>query len=139
MKPESPYAVSKLSAHQLIGVYRKGYNLSVSSAISFNHESPRRGDHFVTRKVTKHVARVHLKLTENPLQLGNINSFRDWGHSRDYVKAFIKMMDLKESTEFVISTGTTHSVRELVEYTFKLIGINIKWRGEGLKEEGFCA
>lgn len=69
MKPESPYAVSKLSAHQLIEVYRKGYNLSVSSAISFNHESPRRGDHFVTRKVTKHVARVHLKLTENPLQL----------------------------------------------------------------------
>jgi GDPmannose 4,6-dehydratase len=122
-KPRSPYAISKLYSHWIAVNYRQSYKMYVSCGILFNHESPRRGIEFVSRKITDGVARIKLGLAKE-LTLGSLDSKRDWGYAGDYVKAIWKMLQLKEPDDFVISTGVTHSVREFVEQAFKYIGIN---------------
>lgn len=121
-KPTSPYAISKLAAHNLVINYRDSYSLFCCSGILFNHESPIRGKRFVTRKITDGIARIKSgKL--NKIQLGNLDSKRDWGHARDYVEAMWLMLQQKNPDDFVIATGETHSVRELCKLAFKYAGI----------------
>ena len=122
-KPRSPYAISKLFAHWASINYRESYNMFVSCGILFNHESPRRGIEFVTRKISDGVARIHLGLS-NSLSLGNLDAKRDWSFAGDYVNAIWKILQLDEPDNFVISTGETHSVREFVINAFEHIGIN---------------
>jgi len=134
--PRSPYAVAKQFAYWIVVNYREAYDIHASNGILFNHESPRRGPTFVTRKITQHVARINSGKLE-PLYLGNLNSSRDWGHAKDYVRAMWMMLQEDKPSDFVISTNETHSVREFVEKSFLCIGIPIKWKGEGLEEVGF--
>jgi len=134
--PRSPYAVAKQFAYWTVVNYREAYDIHASNGILFNHESPRRGPTFVTRKITQAVARIKAG-KQDCLYLGNLNSSRDWGHAKDYVRAMWLMLQQDKPSDFVISTNETHSVREFVEKAFKYIGISIKWRGEGLDEVGF--
>ncbi|EFA79664.1 GDP-mannose 4,6-dehydratase [Heterostelium album PN500] len=134
--PRSPYAVAKQFAFWICVNYREAYNMYACNGILFNHESPRRGGTFVTRKITRFVARIAQGHKE-VLTLGNINAKRDWGHARDYVEAMWLMLQQEKADDFVIATGETHSVREFVEKSFREINITIKWRGEGLDEEGY--
>ena len=127
--PRSPYAVAKQYAFWILVNYREAYGMHLTNGILFNHESPRRGRTFVTRKITHTVARIHAGL-EKCLYLGNLDSKRDWGHARDYVKGMWMMLQVDEPDDYVLATGETHSVREFVEKTFKAIGITIKWKGE---------
>lgn len=124
-QPVSPYACSKLCGHNFVVNYRKAYNLHLSSGILFNHESPRRGEKFVTKKVTKAVARIKLGL-QDKLILGNLEAKRDWGYTKEYVEAMWLMLQQEKSDDYVIATGETHSVQELVEYTFELAGLDWK-------------
>ena len=124
-QPVSPYACSKLCGHNFVVNYRKAYGLHLSSGILFNHESPRRGEKFVTKKVTKAVARIKLGL-QKKLVLGNLEAMRDWGYTKEYVEAMWLMLQQDVSDDYVIATGETHSVQELVEYTFSLAGLD--WR-----------
>ncbi|KAL1502146.1 hypothetical protein ABEB36_007333 [Hypothenemus hampei] len=133
--PRSPYACAKLYAYWIVINYRDAYGMFACNGILFNHESPRRGETFVTRKVTREVAKIHLGLSEC-LVLGNLNSKRDWGHARDYVEAMWLMLQQEKPDDFVIGTGETHSVKELVEETFRYIGKEIMWEGEGVQEIG---
>jgi GDPmannose 4,6-dehydratase len=133
--PRSPYAAAKLYAYWVVINYREAYNMYTCNGILFNHESPRRGENFVTRKVTRSVAQVHLGYRE-VFTLGNLGAMRDWGHARDYVKAMWMMLQLDEPDDFVIATNESHSVRELVVLAFKHIGLTITWRGKDLDEEG---
>ncbi|XP_050301238.1 GDP-mannose 4,6 dehydratase [Anthonomus grandis grandis] len=133
--PRSPYACAKLYAYWIVINYRDAYNMFACNGILFNHESPRRGETFVTKKITREVAKIHLGLSEC-LVLGNLNSKRDWGHARDYVEAMWMMLQQEKPEDFVISTGETHSVKEFVEEAFKHVGKEIVWEGEGLKEVG---
>ncbi|HHZ65329.1 MAG TPA: GDP-mannose 4,6-dehydratase, partial [Flavobacteriales bacterium] len=119
MKPTSPYGCSKLAAYCIVRNYRNSYNLFASNGILFNHESPRRGSNFVSAKIARGVAAISLKLA-NKLELGNLDSCRDWGHSNDYVKAMHKVLQHHEPDEFVISTMKTHSVRDFCEEAFSL-------------------
>jgi GDPmannose 4,6-dehydratase len=134
--PRSPYAVAKQFAYWMVVNYREAYDIHASNGILFNHESPRRGPTFVTRKITQAVARINAG-KQDCLYLGNLNSSRDWGHAKDYVRAMWMMLQQDKPSDFVISTNETHSVREFVEKSFKCIGIPIKWRGEGLEEVGY--
>ncbi|EGC39981.1 GDP-mannose 4,6-dehydratase [Dictyostelium purpureum] len=134
--PRSPYAVAKQYAYWIVVNYREAYNMYACNGILFNHESPRRGPTFVTRKITRFVAGIALGKKEI-LYLGNINAKRDWGHAKDYVEAMWLMLQQDKPQDFVIATGETHSVREFVEKSFREIGIEIKWRGEGINEEGY--
>lgn len=127
--PRSPYAVAKQYAFWILVNYREAYGMHLTNGILFNHESPRRGRTFVTRKITHTVARIHAGL-DKCLYLGNLDSKRDWGHARDYVKGMWMMLQVDEPDDYVLATGETHSVREFVEKTFKAIGITIKWKGE---------
>lgn len=133
--PRSPYACAKLYGYWIVINYREAYNLFGCNGILFNHESPRRGENFVTRKITRTVAKISLKQQE-VLELGNLDSKRDWGHARDYVEAMWMMLQLEKPEDFVIATGETHSVREFVEESFRFIGKEIEWRGAGVDEVG---
>jgi len=134
--PRSPYAVSKLFAHSMTINYRESYGIFACSGILFNHESPLRGMEFVTRKITDAVAKYKLGLN-NLLELGNIDSKRDWGYADDYVEGMYRMLQQSEPRDFVLGTGTTHSVREFVELAFKEIDIVVRWSGNGVDEEGY--
>lgn len=136
--PRSPYAVAKLYAYWIVVNYREAYNIFACNGILFNHESPLRGETFVTRKITRAAASIVLGL-QDKLYLGNLNSKRDWGHARDYVEAQWLMLQQEKPEDFVIATGEQHSVREFVELTFQELGIAIEWRGEGLHEVGIVA
>ncbi|AFM26266.1 GDP-mannose 4,6-dehydratase [Desulfomonile tiedjei] len=133
--PRSPYAVAKLYGYWIVRNYREAYNFFASNGILFNHESPMRGETFVTRKITRAVARIKLEM-QDKLYLGNLSAKRDWGYAGDYVSAMWLIMQHHEPDDFVIATGENHSVREFVERAFKEVGIIIEWRGEGLNEQG---
>ena len=123
MNPVSPYGCSKVFAYNIVRNYRNAYNLHACNGILFNHESPRRGSNFVTNKVVKTAVEIKLGLT-NKLELGNMDSFRDWGHSKDYVKAMHMIINHSNPDDFVVSTMTTHSVREMVEYVFNKLNLD---------------
>ena len=134
MKPVSPYAESKLKAHELIKEYRtKGF--FAVSGILFNHESPRRGKHFVTRKLTHSLVKLKLGL-QKVVKMGNLEAVRDWGYADDYVEAMWLMLEAKTPDDFVIATGECHTVRELVEAICEELGIHLHWHGKGLEERG---
>jgi len=133
--PRSPYGVAKLYAHWITVNYREAYGMFACSGILFNHESPLRGETFVTRKITRGLARIHEGL-ETCLYLGNLHSLRDWGHARDYVRAQWLMLQQPQAEDFVIATGVQHSVREFVTRAAAQLGMKIEWRGEGLDEHG---
>jgi len=133
--PRSPYAVAKQFAYWTVINYREAYNIHASNGILFNHESPRRGPTFVTRKITQAVAKIQVG-KQDCLYLGNLNAKRDWGHARDYIRAMWIMLQQEKPDDYVISTNETHSVREFVEKSFKVIGIDIEWKGEGIDEVG---
>lgn len=133
--PRSPYGVAKLYGYWIVVNYREAYNMFAVNGILFNHESPRRGETFVTRKISRSVAKIHLDQLEC-FELGNLDSKRDWGHAKDYVEAMWLMLQEKEPSDFVIATGEYHSVREFVEVAFKHIGRTIVWEGSGLDEVG---
>jgi len=133
--PRSPYGCSKVFAHWITKNYRESYSMFACSGILFNHESPRRGKTFVTRKITRAVANIKLG-RQQTIYLGNMDAKRDWGFAGDYVEAMWLMLQQLKPDDYVIATGETHSVREFVELSFEQIGITIKWKGKGLKEEG---
>ena len=135
--PRSPYGVAKLYAHWITKNYREAYNMYACSGILFNHESPRRGATFVTRKITIALGKI-CNGTQDKLVLGNIDSKRDWGHAKDYVKGMWLMLQLKdEAKDYILSTNETHTVREFVEKAFALKGYNIQWKGTGVDEVGY--
>lgn len=133
--PRSPYGVAKLYGHWITKNYRESYNLFACSGILFNHESERRGKEFVTRKITDAVVKIKFGI-QDYLELGNMDSKRDWGHSKDYVKAMWLMLQQEIPDDYVIATNETRTVREFVETAFKHIDINIKWQGSGVDEIG---
>ncbi|HEY9855441.1 MAG TPA: GDP-mannose 4,6-dehydratase [Stenomitos sp.] len=136
--PRSPYAAAKLYAYWITVNYREAYGLHASNGILFNHESPNRGETFVTRKITRAVAQISLGL-QDKLFLGNLDSLRDWGHARDYVEAMWLMLQQPTPDDYVIATGRQYSVRQFVEAAFKEVGIFIEWQGTGLEEQGLNA
>ena len=133
--PRSPYGVAKLYGHWITKNYRESYNLFACSGILFNHESERRGKEFVTRKITDGVARIKLGLQDH-IELGNMDSKRDWGHSKDYVRAMWLMLQQDKPDDYVIATNETRTVREFVEKAFACAGIEVKWEGTGVDEIG---
>ena len=133
--PVSPYGVSKLYSHWMINVYRESYKLYAVSGILFNHESPRRGENFVSRKITMALNNI-LKGNQKYLFLGNLDSKRDWGHAKDYVNGIWLMLQQKKPMDMVLATGTTKSVREFAEAAFNVVGIKLKWTGKRLNEQG---
>jgi GDPmannose 4,6-dehydratase len=135
--PRSPYGCSKLFAHWITTNYRESYGIFACAGILFNHESPRRGENFVTRKITRHLGRLAVGLTHRPVRLGNIDAKRDWGHARDYVKAMHAMMQLDEPEDFVISTEQTQTVRHFCELAAAEMGFELAWLGTGLDEIGY--
>lgn len=136
--PRSPYAVAKLFAYWTVVNYREAYGLFACNGILFNHESPVRGENFVTRKVTRAAARIKLGL-QDCLYLGNMDAKRDWGHARDYVEMQWLMLQQNEPRDFVIASGIQHSVREFVDASFRELNIDLTWKGSGLDEEAFDA
>jgi len=133
--PRSPYGVAKLYGYWIIKNYREAYNLHASSGILFNHESPRRGETFVTRKITRGLSQISVGL-QDILYLGNLDAKRDWGHAKDFVEAMWLMLQQDEPDDYVIATGEQYSVREFVDRAAPFFGLNIIWKGEGLDEEG---
>ena len=133
--PRSPYAVAKLYAYWIVVNYREAYNMYACNGILFNHESPRRGETFVTRKITRALSRIALGL-KDIFYLGNMDAKRDWGHAKDYVEMQWLMLQQSEPDDYVISTGTQHSVREFVELAAKELGITLRWEGSGVEEKG---
>ena len=133
--PRSPYGVAKLYGHWITKNYRESYNLFACSGILFNHESERRGKEFVTRKITYSIARIKQGLQDH-IELGNLDSKRDWGHSKDYVKAMWLMLQQDTPDDYVIATNETRTVREFVETAFNYVGIKISWEGTGINEIG---
>lgn len=135
--PRSPYAAAKLYAYWICVNYREAYGIYACNGILFNHESPLRGETFVTRKITRALARISLGL-QDCLYLGNLNAKRDWGHAKDYVKMQWLMLQQDQPEDFVIATGEQHSVREFVNIAANTLGINITWQGKGINEKGVC-
>jgi GDPmannose 4,6-dehydratase len=133
--PRSPYGVAKLYAHWITKNYREAYNIFAVSGILFNHESPRRGETFVTRKITRAVSRIKLGL-QDKIYLGNLNAKRDWGHAKDFVRAMYLMLQQEKPRDFVIATGKQYSVREFCEKAFRELEIEIEWQGENENEKG---
>lgn len=133
--PRSPYGAAKLYAHWITVNYREAYGIFASSGILFNHESPRRGETFVTRKIVRAAVRI-AKGKEKTLFLGNIDSIRDWGHAKDYVEGMWRILQHKEADDFVLATGVAITVREFVERVFAKLGMEITWSGEGVDEVG---
>lgn len=136
--PRSPYAVAKLYAYWITVNYREAYGIYACNGILFNHESPVRGETFVTRKITRALARIKLGL-QDCMYLGNLNALRDWGHARDYIEIQWLMLQQEVPEDFVIATGEQHSVRDFVNAAAKELGIEIRWVGEGVEEKGFDA
>jgi GDPmannose 4,6-dehydratase len=136
--PRSPYAVAKLYAYWIVVNYREAYGMYASNGILFNHESPIRGETFVTRKITRAVAAIHLGLQKR-LYLGNLDAQRDWGHAREYVRGMWLMLQQEVAEDYVLATGEAHSVREFVTLAFSEVGIEIVWKGEGVDEKGVDA
>ena len=133
--PRSPYAVAKLYAYWIVVNYREAYGLYACNGILFNHESPLRGETFVTRKITRGLARINQGL-QSTIYLGNLDALRDWGHAADYVEAQWRMLQQPTAKDYVIATGEQHSVREFVQVAGKALGMNIEWHGKGLEEQG---
>jgi GDPmannose 4,6-dehydratase len=133
--PRSPYGAAKVFAFNMTRNYREAYGIFAVNGILFNHESPRRGETFVTRKITRAVARIKAG-KQDRLYLGNLDARRDWGYAGDYVEAMWLMMQAKEPDDYVIATGMTHSVREFCELAFAKAGLELKWRGSGIEEAG---
>ena len=133
--PRSPYAVAKLYAYWIVVNYREAYGMYACNGILFNHESPRRGETFVTRKITRGLANITQGL-DDCLYMGNIDALRDWGHAKDYVRMQWMMLQQDKPDDFVIATGKQYSVRQFIEMSAANIGINIKWKGEGVEETG---
>ena len=133
--PYSPYAVAKLYGYWIVREYREAYNMFCCSGILFNHESERRGETFVTRKITLAAARI-AQGTQNKLYLGNLSSLRDWGYAKDYVECMWLILQNNEPEDFVIATGVQHSVREFCQLAFHYVGIDLRWEGEGENEKG---
>ena len=136
--PRSPYGVAKLYAYWIVVNYREAYGMYACNGILFNHESPLRGETFVTRKITRALARIHLGLQDR-VYLGNLDARRDWGHARDFVEAQWLMLQQPEAEDFVIATGVQHSVREFVILAASELGIQIDWQGQGQEERGIVA
>jgi GDPmannose 4,6-dehydratase len=133
--PRSPYGVAKLYAFWITVNYREAYGIHASNGILFNHESPIRGETFVTRKITRAVAAIHLGV-QKTLHIGNLDARRDWGHARDYVEGMWRIVQQPEADDYVLATGEAHSVREFVELAFSRVGRKIEWRGKGVGEIG---
>lgn len=133
--PRSPYGAAKVYGHWITVNYREAYGMYACSGILFNHESPIRGETFVTRKITRSLARIHENL-DDCLYLGNLDSLRDWGHARDYIRAQWLMLQQDEPDDFVIATGEQHSVREFVTIAAARLGMSLEWRGRGVDEQG---
>lgn len=134
--PRSPYGVAKVYAYWITVNYRESYNLFACNGILFNHESPRRGETFVTRKITHGLSKIKLG-KQDVLHLGNLDAKRDWGYAKDYVEAMWMMLQAPEPDDYVIATGETHSVREFAEESGRHLGFDIHWRGKGIGEEGY--
>lgn len=134
--PFSPYAVAKQYGFWMVKEYRDAYGMFACNGILFNHESERRGENFVTRKITKAAARISLGLQDH-LELGNLDSLRDWGYAKDYVECMWMILQHDVPDDFVIATGVQHSVREFVEWSFAHVGIELDWEGEGVDEKGY--
>jgi GDPmannose 4,6-dehydratase len=135
--PRSPYAVAKLYAYWITVNYREAYGMYACNGILFNHESPNRGETFVTRKITRALARIKLNL-QDCLYLGNLNAKRDWGHARDYVEMQWLMLQQEKPEDFVIATGVQYSVRDFINAAAKELGMTIRWEGEGVDEKGYA-
>jgi GDPmannose 4,6-dehydratase len=135
--PRSPYAAAKLYAYWIVVNYREAYGIHASNGILFNHESPLRGETFVTRKITRAAAAIALG-RQDVLYLGNLDARRDWGHAREYARGMWMMLQQDEPDDFVLATGETNSVRQFVDWAFADAGIALEWRGEGIDEQGFC-
>jgi GDPmannose 4,6-dehydratase len=136
--PRSPYAAAKLYAYWITVNYREAYGIHASNGILFNHESPMRGETFVTRKITRAVSAIHHGL-QNKLFVGNLDAKRDWGHARDYVDGMWRIVQQDVPEDFVLATGETHAVREFIELAFAHVGVTIEWRGNGVDEKGVDA
>ena len=136
--PRSPYGVAKLYAYWIVKNYREAYGIHASNGILFNHESPIRGETFVTRKITRAASRIKMEL-ESCLYLGNLNARRDWGHARDFVEGMWRMLQQDVSDDYVLATGTQISVRDFTQHAFEETGVTLKWQGEGANEEGVCS
>jgi GDPmannose 4,6-dehydratase len=134
-RPRSPYAVSKLAGYWTVKVYREAYGIFASNGILFNHESEVRGPEFVTRKISLGVARIAHGSTE-PIVLGNLSAVKDWGYARDYVEGMWAMLQQEKPDDFVLGTGEAHTVREFATEAFRVVGIDVRWEGEGLNEVG---
>jgi GDPmannose 4,6-dehydratase len=135
--PRSPYGVAKLYGYWIVVNYREAYGIHASNGILFNHESPLRGETFVTRKITRAAAAIKLGRQER-LYLGNLDAKRDWGHAREYVRGMWMMLQQDEPDDYVLATGETTTVRDFVSWAFEDVGIPLEFRGEGVEEEGFC-
>jgi GDPmannose 4,6-dehydratase len=136
--PRSPYAAAKLYAYWITVNYREAYGIHASNGILFNHESPVRGETFVTRKITRAVAAIHRGLQDR-LFIGNLDSMRDWGHARDYVEGMWRILQQDKPSDYVLATGETHSVREFIELAFGHVGTTVRWEGKGIEEKGLDA
>ena len=136
--PRSPYAAAKLYAYWIVVNYREAYGLHASNGILFNHESPLRGETFVTRKITRAAAAISLG-RQKKLYLGNLDARRDWGHAREYVRGMWLMLQQDSPDDYVLATGETTPVRAFVEWSFADVGITLRWEGEGIEEKGVCA
>lgn len=136
--PRSPYAVAKLYGYWITVNYREAYGIHASNGILFNHESPSRGETFVTRKITRAVAGIHLGV-QKTLYIGNLDSKRDWGHARDYVDGMWRIVQQEKPDDYVLATGESHSVREFIELAFSKVGRRIEWKGTGVDEVGLDA
>ena len=134
--PKSPYGVAKLYGYWITKNYRESYNLFACNGVLFNHESPRRGENFVTRKITQAVARIY-KGKQEKLTLGNLNAKRDWGFAGDYVEGMWLMLQQDKPDDYVLASNETHTVREFVELAFAEVGIKIRWEGIGIEEKGY--
>ena len=133
--PRSPYATAKLFAYWTVINYREAYGMFASNGILFNHESPLRGETFITRKITRAAAQIKLGLIEK-VAVGNLDACRDWGHAADYVEGMRLILNAEKADDFVLATGETHSVRELIEIAFRLAGFDLVWKGTGTDEKG---
>jgi GDPmannose 4,6-dehydratase len=136
--PRSPYGAAKMYAYWIVVNYREAYGMHASNGILFNHESPLRGETFVTRKITRGAAAIKLGRQEK-LWLGNIDARRDWGHAREYVRGMWLMLQQDQPDDYVLATGETTRVRTFVEWAFEDVGISLRWEGEGVDEKGYCA
>ena len=135
--PRSPYAAAKLYAYWIVVNYREAYGMHASNGILFNHESPLRGETFVTRKITRAAAAIHLGL-QDKLYLGNLDAKRDWGHAREYVRGMWLMLQQEKADDYVLATGETTMVRNFVSHAFRELGITLHWQGQGVDEKGIC-